>query len=527
MTCPSRIAVRLLAFNLLLLFLPVAGILSLDVYETRLLDAQERSMVQQARVLAAALSEHQTIEPGPANALIGRLGQRGDARLRIYDAGGLVVADSNRLQLAGPPASSDAASYAPPTKSIRVRMLYRFGAWLAAARRALMTWTARLVAPGRAVPGPASGDIGIPPEVAAALAGRYGSTVRPTPGQRSLTLNSAVPVLRGHAVIGAVLVSQTTFRVLQALYAVRLRIFEVVVASIVAASVLTAMAAGTVVRPLARLRREASDLADRRSRLPGRFHDTSRHDEIGDVARSLEQLTRRLHDHIRSVEQFASDVSHEFRNPLASIRSAAEMAAQTGSDEERLRFLDMLTRDVDRLERLVSSVRELARIDTQLEQEPLGTIDVGGLLLQVAQGLQLARPEHPGIAVRVASGGAPATVRASADRLAQVIENVLANARSFAPAGTVVDAEVTTDAGHCHVVITDRGPGIPPAHLDRAFDRFFTYRPAQTEDRRQSHTGLGLAIARTIVEGFRGTITAANGPDGGARFDIRLPLSRD
>jgi two-component system sensor histidine kinase ChvG len=284
------------------------------------------------------------------------------------------------------------------------------------------------------------------------------------------------------------------------------------------------VAGATVVQPLARLTREASDLAERRSRLPGRFEDVNRQDELGDLARSLAELTGRLDAHIRTVEQFASDVSHEFRNPLAAIRSAAETAAHADTDEERGRFLDMLTVDVDRLERLVSSVRELARIDTELEQEPLHRVSVGPLIEQLVEGMHLARPDLPPAVVTIHGG--PAVVRASADRLAQVFENVLANACSFAPPGTHVEVVVTAEAsGDACVVIADRGPGIPPAHLERIFDRFFSYRPDEPSASR-SHTGLGLSIARTIVGGFGGTITAANRPEGGSQFEIRIPTAR-
>ena len=524
-TWRSRIAVRLLAFNLLLVFLPVAGILYLDVYETRLLDAQERSMVQQARLLAAALAEHETIDPAGAGELLSRMG-RADARLRVYGTGATLLADSNRIRFADEPAAASpygASSSVPASQSVRVRVLYRIGASIVAIRRGLVSLSARFFVPRQRAPGSAKVDGGPLPEVSAALTGRYGSAARPTPGQRSLTLNSAVPVRRGNTVIGAVLVSQTTFRVLQALYDVRLRIFEVVVASIFAAAMLSAVAAATVVRPLVRLRREASDLAERRTRLPGSFEDASRPDELGDLARSLAELTRRLDEHIRTVEQFASDVSHEFRNPLAAIRSAAEMAGRADNDAERVRFLDMLTRDVDRLERLVSGVRELARIDTELEQEPLGRVDVGRLLQDVVDGLRLAEPDGPAVILTV--GAEPVIVRASADRLAQIFENVLANARGFAPRGTSVEVSVAAEAsGDCCIVMADRGPGIPPAHLERVFDRFFSYRPGEPLSSRH-HTGLGLSIARTIVKGLGGAITAANRPDGGSRFEIRIPIA--
>ena len=205
------------------------------------------------------------------------------------------------------------------------------------------------------------------------------------------------------------------------------------------------------------------------------FHDTHRRDEIGDLARALQELTRRLDEHIHDVERFASDVAHEFKNPLASIRTAAEMAAQAEDPRDRARFLGLLSKDVDRLDRLVSDVRDLARIDTQLEQEPLHPVDVGAVVSQVIDGLRFAHGPEPAMSVRVAAG--PLRVAGSADRLAQAFENILSNARSFAPAGTAVDVDVRPEDGFCRVSIADRGPGIPPAHLDRVFERFFTYRP--------------------------------------------------
>lgn len=523
---PSRIGVRLLAFNLLLLFLPIAGILYLDVYEARLLEAQERGMIQQGRVIAAALSDRDPLDPAIARDLLGRLAQRGDARYRIYDASGAAIADTNSVRLAGEPAAGEGVSaFYPANSGIRARLLYRIGAWVVRVRAAASGLLSRLLRVDRGQP-PAlqSPADATPIEVRSALAGKYGAATRPTPGQRSLTLSSAVPIARDNAVMGAVLVSQSTFRVLQALYDVRLRVFEVVVASLGAAALLTALAAKTVVRPLGRLRGEAAALAERRSRLPGRFRGTDRRDELGDLARALQELTRRLAEHIHEVERFASDVAHEFKNPLAAIRTAAEMAGQAETPHERQRFLDLLKRDADRLDRLVSSVRELARMDAQLEQEPVERVDAGEVLAQVIDGLRLSQGGEPAVVLH--TSGAKAMVRGSADRLAQAFENVLSNARSFAPGGTVVDVRLDVDEEKCTITVLDSGPGIPDAHVDRVFDRFFTYRPGSTVAARH-HAGLGLAIARSIVQGYGGSITAANRPERGAAFQIRLPLWSD
>ena len=243
----------------------------------------------------------------------------------------------------------------------------------------------------------------------------------PHSSQRSLTLSIALPIRSGNGIAGAVTVSQSTFRVLQALYDVRLRIFEVVIGSLIAAMFLTALAAATVVRPIRRLRDEATALAERRHPLPGEFPDAKGRDELGDLARALQELTRRLDGYVRELERFASDVSHEFKNPLASIRAAAETASQSDDPDERQRFLAMLIRDVDRLERLVSGVRELTRIDAQLDGEPVVRIEMGTLLADVIQGLRLAHGDRPGVRLHIERSS---VVRASRDRLSQAFENV-------------------------------------------------------------------------------------------------------
>ncbi len=519
---PSRIGRRLLAFNLLLVFLPVAGILYLDVYETRLLEVQERGMVQQGRLVAAALGDRDQVMPDEAAALLSRLGRRGDARIRVYDAAGVLVADSvhapDQATLERP--SDEGASEYSKVIGIRQRLLYRVAVWIVRVRRAVGTLARAVLVPSGSSPSSSDGlrDLTPGPEVRAALQGRYGAEVRPTPGQRSLTLYSAVPIRHGDRIVGAALVSQSTFRILQALYDVRLRIFEIVVASIGAAVIIGLLMSATIVRPLVRLRGAALALSDRRA-TPAGFRRVDRKDEIGDLARTLEELTGRLDAHIKLLESFAGDVSHEFKNPLASIRIAAEVIASTDDPTERQRLLGMLTRDVDRLERLVSGVRELARIDAQLAHEEISPVDMSALLEALVAGV-----EQRDAGVRFSYRAPPVRcyVRASSDRVAQVFENLLDNAASFAPPGSLVEVTMAADGATCIVKVEDRGPGFPSTHVDRVFDRFFTYRP--DDGGRREHTGLGLSIARAIVEGYGGSIRAANRNDGGASVEVRLPI---
>ena len=493
-----RIALRLLLFNVLLVFLPVAGVFSLRTLERQLLDVQERSMVQQGRLVAAALSAG-PLDAAGARGLMERLGGRSEARIRVVDHAEKVLADSALLPLrrpAPPPGEDEYAS----SPSSRKSLLYRVGAWG-------WRWLDRL----RNEPSPARSDSDVTPRtvVSRALQGRYAATLQESAGQRSLTLYSALPIRAGGngPVVGAVVVSQSTSRILAALWRVRLHVFRVFVYSVVAAAILSLLFATTIARPLVRLRDEADDLLDHRGRLKRPFRGSHRNDEIGDLTRALEKLTARLERHLALVESLPADVSHEFKNPLASIRTAAELLAHSEDDGEKRQLAATIEKEVARLSRLLNGVREVSKIDAALDTERTEPVDVRNVVSEVARpGVELDLPPHPLV------------VAASEERLAQAVRNIVDNAVSFSSRVTVT---VREQDRHALIRVDDEGPGIPPEHLERIFDRFFSFR----EEQRGDHDGLGLAIARAVVDGYGGSITASNQEGGGARFEVRLPLA--
>jgi two-component system sensor histidine kinase ChvG len=522
----SRIVFRMLLFNVLVVFLPVAGLFYLGTYAQHLLDAQERGMVQQGRLLAAALAAQQAFDDEAVSRLLKDLNGRVDARMRVIAADGHLLGDTSESPTLASAATAAASSV--EAKPARERWLYRVGASIAHIVNAILPGRD---ASGRTLKRSDTLDMRKPldaPEIRAALAGRYGSATRVTYGQRSVTLYSAIPIRRGDAVIGVVLVSESTYRLLQALYDVRLRIFEVIVLSLIAAAVLNILVAATIARPLRRLQADAANALDPRGRLTRRFRGTSRSDEIGDLARVLEALASRFDAHLRFVESFSADLSHEFKNPLASIRTVADVLGSIEQPDERQRFLDRLRQDLTRLERLLAGVQEIVSIDTQLEREAVARVDLAALLSNIVDAHRLRTNGSVRLQLQVAATAAtaPTHVRAAPERLAQVFDNLVDNAVSFSPAGGLVTIAIDRQDGRCRVQVSDEGPGIPEAHLTRVFERFFSYRPQQGnggDRRRDRHTGLGLSIARAIVESYGGSIEAGNRASGGARFDVSLP----
>jgi len=527
----SRIWIRLLAFNVLLVFLPAAGILYLASYEEELLVSQENAMAQEGRLLAAALAE-----PGAeltaerARQLMERLNRRSASRLRILDHEGNVLADSARLGPRREP--GEGADEALLEPEARENLAYQVGSGL------FRTFQRIFRAPGP----PASSEREVEAtellrrrEIRKALSGEYGAASRPTPGQRSLTLHSALPIFRAEGqeektVAGVALVSRSTYRLLQEIYEMRLKLFKIFLASVLAAIILSLLVGATIVRPLRRLRLQAAAIVDRRGRLRGRFLGSKKLDEIGGLSRALESLTGRLEEHIGSMESFAADVAHEFKNPLASIRVAAETAAEIDDKTERRRFLIMIQRQVSRMERLLTSARELTRLDVELEHEERQPVDFSALVAEIIEGFRLRCGESVRFSAQLSEE--PVFVLASPERLAQILENLLDNAASHSPSGGTVairlakEEHPTQEEPYAVLTVEDEGPGIPPEDLERIFARFFSYRP---NGQKGEHDGLGLSVVKAIAEGYGGNVSAANRSRSdqvsGALFRVELPVT--
>jgi two-component system sensor histidine kinase ChvG len=509
----SRISIRLLAFNVLLVFLPVASVSYLEIYEGKLLQAQEQSMIEQGRVLAAALSERGPLDESLVESILVRLDQRTRSRIRVIDQQRRLVSDTSQLGPQREPGASGRLD-----EGLRASWLYRVGS-------SMFRFVDTLVAGPRPVVGEEFYSAQRPffgAEIDLALSGQYGAATRITPGgQRSVTLYSALPIEHDDAVVGVVLVSQSTFQILQDLYEVRLATFRFLLVAVGVAAVLSLLVSTTISRPLRRLQRQAHALLDRRGRLTGRFKGSERLDEIGDLSRSLSELSARLEERMQFIESFAADVSHEFKNPLTSMRSAAEMLAEVEEPGQRARFARMVQVDIARLEKLLSEVREITILDasSDAEDELPVSVDLNAVLRGVAE-----RERYAALELELDLADGEVVVAAGPDRLARVFENLIDNAAAFSKNGHVrLSSRVE---GHEAVaVVDDDGPGIPPEHGDKVFDRFFSYRPDANAAGSSDHSGLGLAIVRAILERRGGSIRTVSSTLGGAGFEVRLNLA--
>jgi two-component system sensor histidine kinase ChvG len=249
----------------------------------------------------------------------------------------------------------------------------------------------------------------------------------------------------------------------------------------------------------------------------GTIPSTGRRDEVGDLSRALTQLTVRLRDRVRLTESLAADVSHELKNPLASIRSAVEVAEASDDPSERQAFLQTVQTNVARMERLLSEFREITHLETDLERTSVERVDLCEMIRGTAEGARL-RGLSGEVTVEVADPGRAIEAVVYPEKVVRVLENVIDNAVSFAPCGTTVEVRVAPSSNGACIDVSDRGPGIAPEDRERVFDRFYSDRPNG-----DGHSGLGLSIARAIVEAHAGSIRILAREGGGTTVRIELP----
>ena len=294
------------------------------------------------------------------------------------------------------------------------------------------------------------------------------------------------------------------------------------------------MLASTIANPLADLataaeashQKNARKLAPVRVRIPDL---TARPDEIGRLSGALRGMVSALYDRIESNEQFAADVAHEIKNPLASLRSAIGTMRIAKQDDQRERMLDLIEHDVKRLDRLISDISSASRLDSELVKEKEETFDLIAMLHNVNDHLG-REAEARGISFIADVPRRPIMVQGLEGRLAQVFVNLISNAISFCEQGDAIRVWTRTRENRVLVVVEDTGPGVPDGALRKIFQRFYSERPAAQFG---NNSGLGLAISKQIVEAHGGVIWAENirptdadptSEPAGARFVVGLPL---
>ena len=336
------------------------------------------------------------------------------------------------------------------------------------------------------------------------------------------------------ALIGKLVLTSAAGEIEQLVRAEREQVLQMFVIAMIVSIGLSLVLASTIANPLSDLaaaaeigeEKNARKMSPTRVRIPDL---TARPDEIGRLSGALRGMVTALYDRIDANEQFAADVSHEIKNPLASMRSAVASLHMVKKEEQRQKLLDVIDHDVRRLDRLVSDISNASRLDSELVKEEEDTFDLVKMVSTLTEFLG-QQAEEKGVEFITDLPARAIRITGLEGRLAQVFVNLITNAISFCEEGDAVRVWARKRDNRVLLVVEDTGPGIPEQALTKVFKRFYSQRP---EGQFGDHSGLGLAISKQIVEAHGGVIWAENirptdaditSEPLGARFVVGLPV---
>ncbi|WP_146346138.1 sensor histidine kinase [Phaeobacter marinintestinus] len=342
------------------------------------------------------------------------------------------------------------------------------------------------------------------------------------------------PILQSGTAVGVVALLSPSGEIDALVRSERERVLQMFVVALLVSVGLSLVLASTIANPLADLAEAAELGRDRNARKMNperiRIPDlTARPDEIGRLSRALRGMVSALYTRIDGNEQFAADVAHEIKNPLASLQSAVGTMRMVKREDQREKLLEVIEHDVRRLDRLVSDISNASRLDAELVKEDQENFDLLNMLGNLNQYLGEDAKSN-GIDYITDMPAGPIMIHGLEARLAQVFVNLITNAVSFCEDGDAIRVWVRRRNNRVLVVVEDTGPGIPDQALSKIFKRFYSQRP---EEHFGNNSGLGLAISKQIVEAHGGVIWAENirpteadvtSDPLGARFVVGLPV---
>jgi two-component system, OmpR family, sensor histidine kinase ChvG len=502
----ASLTTRILVVNFLALALMAGAFFYLDSFRTRLVDARSADVQEDLATLVDALA---IVSPKDNRALLVRYAARAQGRVRIYGSDGSKILDSFAL--------------APPTYAL---VNPDNQPWARKAARNMdraVDWMVGAPVP-QAFVEPRSDNASAWPEVRKIRNGADSAQAYRYAPDRTPVFSAALPIGSSNQ---SLLLTTNARDITRTVRAERQRLGIALGLVLTASILLSLFLARTIVNPLQRLASAAVRVRLGRAREVIVPRLPSRHDELGQLARALSDMTHALRQRIDAGEDFAADVTHELKNPLASLRSSLDTLDTVQDPALRAQLMAIAQDDCRRLDRLVSDISEASRVDAQLSRAKFESIDLGKMIeAQIAA--RNARTDADGKTARIAFArprALSACVMGDGSRLERVFDNLIDNALSFSPPAGVLRISVASADGDVVVRVEDEGPGVARDQREAIFRRFHTERPDTQAFGK--HSGLGLAIARTIISGHQGSIMVTDRPDGamGACFEVRLPAT--
>mgnify|MGYP001186674000 CR=1 FL=1 len=246
-----------------------------------------------------------------------------------------------------------------------------------------------------------------------------------------------------------------------------------------------------------------------------------RNDEIGILSNSLQEMTYELNKRINTTKNFSTDLVHEIRNPLASLKSASEIISETKDKEQRDELVKIVSHDVERIERLITDYSEMLKDEAAITYEKMKKIDLNIVAKSVVDDFNSIYNSKRGINISLKTNGSKNYfILGIESRIEQIIANLLENSISFSSDNQKVKVEINKNKeGKIELNVIDEGVGFKENDTEKIFKRFYSNRP----EKFGQHSGLGLNIVKNLVELHNGQIVASNNKNKGAKIEIIFP----
>ncbi|MFN7223395.1 MAG: sensor histidine kinase [Paracoccaceae bacterium] len=517
----SPLARKIIIFNLMAMVVLVAGVLILNPFRDSLVVQREQGFVTEVKLISDIFEAHLPAE-GPLDMTSGSAFAKVVDDISLSPGTSIILLDRDGRVLGR---STGAFSDATPLNS--------HSTIITGFLNAIWESASQLFASGNV-----RGQILDPESLARVLfeRARAGETAvnlgKGVEGGALFTVAS--PVERAGEVLAVVALISAEGEIDTLVRNEREQILQMFLLALLVSIGLSLVLASTIANPLSDLAAaaEMGQHRDARKMQPGRVRIpdlAGRPDEIGRLSVAMRGMVAALYDRIDANEQFAADVAHEIKNPLASLRSAVASMHMAKRDDQRTRLLEVIEHDVRRLDRLVSDISNASRLDSELVKEQEEDFNLTTTLSNLCEYLGQQAAEK-GVELITDFPSEPIMISGLEARLAQVFVNLISNAVSFCEDGDAVRVWTRRRDNRVLVVVEDTGPGIPEQALTKVFKRFYSERP---QGQFGNNSGLGLSISKQIVEAHGGVIWAENirpthadatSDPLGARFVIGLPV---
>jgi len=246
-----------------------------------------------------------------------------------------------------------------------------------------------------------------------------------------------------------------------------------------------------------------------------------RHDELGVLSNSLDEMTNELNKRIATAENYSTDLLHEIRNPLASLKSASDIISETENKELRSKLVGIVSHDVERIERLITDYSQMLKDEAAISSERMKKINLSHIAKSVVDDFNSIYESKRSIRIKLKiDNNNQFNILGIENRIEQIIANLLENSISFSENNKEIIVEISKkENGKLSLIVIDEGIGFSEKNTDKIFNRFYSNRPEKFGE----HSGLGLNIVKNLVELHNGEIIATNNINKGAKVEIILP----